>query len=351
MPNPERVSRPRQAPQGASSLTGATRSPTLTMPARPHTRTPPRRRNHQDLLTVVQTLQPRDQVVAALLVEHRALTTAQIAAVLFDSLATAKRRLYRLRQLGWVDRFTPIRPGRPRQTHWVAGLLAARFMAVHHAAPPPTPRAWRDRVEAIAASSHLDHSDGTHEVFIALLTHTRRHRPTRLARWWGPARSAAAVGQRLHPDGHGVWTEHHRQVGFWLEYDTGTEPLHRLVTKLDPYARLRRDGGPDYPVLFWLPNPTRESHLHHRLRDHARDLGTTVATTHPSLAEQDDGPAGPIWQLTTDPPGTRRRLIDLPSDPGTPGPYHPGPPTPDQDPLHLLDPSPDGASWVGTQPN
>ena len=148
MPNPEPVSRPRQAPQGASSLAGAAHSPTLTMPVRPHTRTPPRRRNHQDLLTAVQTLQPRDQVVAALLVEHRALTTAQVAAVLFDSLATAKRRLYRLRQLGWVDRFTPIRPGRPRQTHWVAGLLAARFMAVHHAAPPPTPRAWRDRVEA-----------------------------------------------------------------------------------------------------------------------------------------------------------------------------------------------------------
>lgn len=351
MPSSEPVSRPRQAPQGASSLPGAAPRTTQAPPVRPLTRMPPRRRNHQDLLTVVQTLQPRDQVLAALLAEHRALTTTQIAAVLFDSPATAKRRLYRLRQLGWVDRFTPIRPGRPRQTHWVAGLLAARFMAVHHAGPPPTARAWRDRVEAIAASSHLDHSDGTHDVFIALLTHARRHRHTRLARWWGPARSAAAVGQRLHPDGHGVWTEHHRQVGFWLEYDTGTEPLHRLVTKLDPYARLRRDGGPDYPVLFWLPNPTRESHLHHCLRDHAHDLGTTVATTHPTLADQDDGPAGPIWQLTTDPPGTRRRLIDLPSDPGTPGPYHPGPPTPAQDPLHLLDPGPDGASWVGTQPN
>jgi hypothetical protein len=35
-----------------------------------------------DLLATVQRLQPRDQVIAVLLVEHRTLTTSQIAAVL-----------------------------------------------------------------------------------------------------------------------------------------------------------------------------------------------------------------------------------------------------------------------------
>jgi hypothetical protein len=43
----------------------------------------------------------------------------------------------------------------------------------------------------------------------------------------------------VHPDGHAVWTEQgpdgERQVGFWVEYDTGTEPLHPPVAKIGPY--------------------------------------------------------------------------------------------------------------------
>ena len=265
---------------------------------------------------MVQQLQPRDHVIAALLVEHRTLTTGQLAAVLFDSASTARARLYRLRRLGWVDRFTPVRTGQPRQTHWVPGLLAARYHAVQHASPAPTPRTWRDRVEATAASTHLRHTTGANQVFIDLLAHTRTHPQARLARWWGPARTAAALGQRVHPDGHGVWADHHhdndhrghesgqgRQVGFWLEYDTGTEPLHRLVAKLAPYARLRRAGGPDYPVLFHLPTPTREANLHDRLASHAAHsdgdgghVGVLVATTTPD-AVATGGLTGPAWRL------------------------------------------------------
>ena len=68
-----------------------------------------------------------------------------------------------------------------------------------------------------------------------------------------------------------------RQVGFWVEYDTGTEPLHRLVAKIDPYQRYRQIGGADYPVLFVLPNPTRETNLH-RLMEHDHDHGSLSAT-------------------------------------------------------------------------
>ena len=53
-------------------------------------------------------------------------------------------------------------------------------------------------------------------------------------------------------------------------------------------------------------------------------------------------PAGPVWRLAGN--GRHRlHLADLPSHHGRPGPYTPGPPTPDQDPLHLLPPTPDQA--------
>jgi hypothetical protein len=358
---------PRLAPAGGPSVPGDPRNPTTnTARAAPATRAdaaqraakirpalparasaqltrstsgtpgPGTRGARSDLLAALQRLQPRDQAIAGLLVEHRALTTGQLAAVLFPSLAAARVRLYRLRQLGWVESFTPIRASGRLETHWVAGLLAARYVAVQQGTPPPAARGWRDRLESIAASSHLEHGDGANQVFVDLLAHTRVHPGTRLARWWGPARVAAALGQRVHPDGHGIWADGDRQVGFLLEYDTGSEVLSRVAAKVEPYARLRRDGGPDYPVLVVLPNATREANLHRKLNGHAARLGVTVATTTPtSVSRSPDGLAGPVWKIAAT-GWPRQRLADLPHQPGEPGPYHPGPPTPDQDPLHQL---------------
>jgi hypothetical protein len=275
-------------------------------------------------------LQPRDYVLAHLLDQYGTLTTPQIAAVLFDSISTARARLYQLRPAAWLDCFTPARGGGRLPTHWVLGQLGATYTAHHDGRVPPSPRAVRQRAEAIAASAHLQHADGANQFFIDLLARARRHPETRLARWWPPARTAAATGRRIHPDGHGVWEVDGHQVGFWLEHDTGTETMGRLIDKLAPYRRLRRDGGPDYPVLFHLPNPTRETNLHRRLNGQTATLGITVAT-----ACHHDHPACRVWKLAGNGRG-RVALIDLPSHPGRPGPYHPGPPTPSQDPLYLL---------------
>jgi hypothetical protein len=72
---------------------------------------------------------------------------------------------------------------RLKKAYWAAGLLAARYIAVQQGTPPPTPRGWRDRLESIAASSHLEHGDGANQIFVDLLAHTRTHPGTRLARW------------------------------------------------------------------------------------------------------------------------------------------------------------------------
>jgi hypothetical protein len=63
---------------------------------------------------------------------------------------------------------------------------------------------------------------------------------------------------------------------FFLEHDTGTEPLGRLVEKVERYAGTAWQPVPRLPVLFWLHSAAREHHLHQRLG--STHLPTTVAT-------------------------------------------------------------------------
>ena len=98
-------------------------------------------------------------------------------------------------------------------------------------------------------------------------------------------------------------------------------------------------------MLFCLPGPTRENNLHHHLSTPSAQVNAglvadavVVATTTRTHCWE-VGLTGPIWRLVGEPyPPWRLRLVDLPSLPGRPGPYHPGPPVPDEDPLHLLHP-------------
>jgi len=296
---------------------------------------PPRRPVRPDSLRAVSTrLEPRDYVLAQLLHEHRTLTTDQIAAMLFTSVRTCRNRLNVLRSLGFIDWFHPVTPGRQRTVHWVPGPLAARYVALATGARPPTAKALRESQDRIvAATSHLAHTVGTNQFFVDLIAASRTRPHTRLTRWWSGRRVAGAIGRRVRPDGHGVWQEDDTTVAWFLEFDTGTESLPTVAAKFAPYRRLRDSGGPDWPVLLLLPSPTRETHLHHHLATAGGGSGVTIATATHAPAHADA--TGLIWRVVGN--GRRRhRLIDLPSDTGTPGPFHPGPPSAQDDPLHLI---------------
>ncbi|WP_204013148.1 replication-relaxation family protein [Virgisporangium aurantiacum] len=294
-------------------------------------------------------LQPRDYILAALLDEHRTLTTAQISAMLFTSERTCRNRLGALRRLGFVDGFIPIRRGRRLATHWLPGLLSARYVALRDGGRPPSPRVMRERQDRVVATSHLAHVDVTNQFFVDLIAHARRRPRGRLARWWSGTRTAAALGRRVHPDGHGVWRAGGREVAFFLETDLGTENQSVLAAKLGPYHRLQLAGGPGWPVLFWMSTPAREANLLARLGSATR-LGVPVATAN-QLHAREIGPAGRVWTVAGSGPG-RVRLVDLASvagsGTGTVGPLNPGPPTPDEDPLYLLRPADEPA---GREPN
>jgi hypothetical protein len=317
---------PRNIPLGDTSLSGvrSRRSTPFRIPSSSPT---------YSLASVSSRLEPRDYVLAHLLHDHRTLTTEQIAAVLFTSPRTCRNRLNVLRRLGFIDWFQPMRPGTRPPVHWIAGPLSARYVALATGGRPPTAKALREAQDRIvAATAHLAHTDGTNQFFIDLIAASRTRPGSRLTRWWPGPTIAGATGRRVHPDGHGVWQQQDTAVGCFLEFDTGTESLPTVAAKLPPYRRLRDSGGPHWPVLILLPSPARETHLHQHLSGVGR-IGVTVATATHGQAHSD--PTGPIWRVVGN--GRRRhRLVELPADLGGPGPFHPGPPTIEQDPLYLL---------------
>jgi Replication-relaxation len=288
------------------------------------------------LLAYADRLGPRDYTLALLLDEHRVLTTAQITAILFGSPYTCRNRLHALRRIGFLDRFVPYRPGRSAPVHWVAGPLAARYAALHLDKRPPSVKALRERQDGIVSTRHLAHQVGANQFFVDLLTHARAHPGTRLARWWSAGHSSKEFGGRVRPDGYGIWTDGHRQVSPMVEHDTGNETLGTLAAKLGPYRKLRAEGGPGGPILFWLPSAVREANLHQRLA--GVNLGGIVVATaaRDTAAAAGLGPADAVWRRVGN--GRHRvPLADLPSVTGDATGYNPPPPTLADDPLCLLE--------------
>jgi len=315
----------RQFPVGESLQTGS--RPTVVLRATGTSRAIQTR----TLIDISHRLRPRDYTIAALLDEHTSLTTDQITAILFTNPTTCRHRLHTLRRIGFVDRFIRNRPGAPNPICWVSGLLSARYMALARGDSPPTAKALRERQDRIYARPSLEHLLQANQFFVNLLVHARTHPGTQLVRWWSERSTAARFNGRINPDGHGVWTDGDRSVGWFLELDRGSETLGRLVAKLASHRRLLAEGGPAYPVLFVLPNRTREQNLHRKLADKPEPT-LTVATTSPEAGED---PAGPVWRLAGN--GRHRlTLADLPSGHGQPGSLNPGPPEPAEDPLRLL---------------
>ena len=272
-------------------------------------------RGRDPLLPILAQLTNRDRHLLELLHDHKVLTTEQICTALFPNLDTAQHRLIKLYRLGVVDRFRWLREGGGSYSwRYTIGPLGAAYVAALRGVDPPRADKLTAQRRRLATSPTLDHTLGANQFGVDLLGHTRAHPATKLVRWWSPQQASApyafgfAVVARLIPDAHGIWTDSDHAMGWFLEYDTGTEPLTRLVDKLTRYSEFVNTGGPAFPVLFWLHSAAREHRLHQRLR--AAPTAVPVATA----ARDHSGPRHPaeaIWTLHGD-AGPRRRLADLP---------------------------------------
>jgi hypothetical protein len=279
------------------------------------------------LLRVQSQLTARDHTLLGWLADHGVLTSFQIAAALFPSLDYAQERLRTLTRLGVLDRFRPNRPdGGSYPYHYVLAQLGADVVAAQRGQDPPRRDHAKRRRWHLTNRANLPHLLGTNGFFTALAAHARTHPGTALLRWWPAAHcqlmgAFAEPGDDVHvctytptsrPDGHGIWAEQQHQVPFFLEYDTGAErPISRLADKLDGYGDLARVTGRIWPVLFWLPNPTRQRHLHHHLTQAGLRYPTATAL-HTDEQGRPQDPAEAVWWLHghTGPP---LRLTDLPA--------------------------------------
>lgn len=242
------------------------------------------------------------------LADHGLLTSAQIAAALYPSVNFAQRRLRKLLALRVVDRFRPQRAdGGSYPYHYVLAQLGTEVIAAQRGEDLPRKDQARRRRWHLTNRANLPHLLGTNQFFIDLASYARTHNEASLDRWWPAARcqgsgafaepedsvQVRAYTARVRPDGHGIWTEGDRTVPFFLEYDTGTEPLWKLIDKVDGYLDLARVTGRLWPVLFSLHSPARAVNLQRRLTE--RPTAVPIATT----ARTSDlwSPAEAVWWL------------------------------------------------------
>lgn len=259
------------------------------------------------LLAIYPHITDRDRQLLQLLDDHHVLTTEQIQQLLFAARRTCQLRLGELNGLGLLDRFRFARTGGGSQPwHWTLGHNGHRFQAAAHERTEPTLRSSRQLVQRLSANPNLTHLVTVNEFFVRLRAHARQHPEARLDRWWSETTTSKQF-RTITADGHGLWSVADTTVGFWLEADTGTEPLGKLIAKLDRYAALTRRIGVRYPVLFWLHSAQREEHLHQLLRGRTGEVDVATAT-------HETNPAEGVWL----PVGATSRvgLVELPTDHG-----------------------------------
>jgi hypothetical protein len=260
------------------------------------------RRGGASALEILGRLTERDRLICRVLWEHRVLTTEQVCDLCFTSLVSAQHRLVALWRLGVLDRFRPLRPTGSAAWRYTLGPVGAAIVAAERGIEAPRTSVLRDRVVALAAGQRTAHTFGANGFFCALHKAARERPGAAVVAWWSERRCAAEWGELVRPDAYGVWEEDECRVEFFLEHDTGSEPLSRVAGKLDGYRDLAEADGISRPVLFWLSQPGREPGLRQALRAAAVPMATAVAAT--------GNPADSIW-LPVGEEAPRRRLAQL----------------------------------------
>jgi predicted transcriptional regulator len=279
----------------------------------------------EPVLRVQSHLTDRDHILLGWLADHGVLTSFQIAHALFPSRDFAQKRLRKLTNLKVLARFRPQKPdGGSYPYHYILDQLGVDVIAAQRGEEMPRRDQARLRRWHLTNRANLPHLLGVNQFFIDLAGHARTHPEASLDRWWPAFRCQQAGAFRepgednvmvlaykakVRPDGHGSWTEQNRRVSFFVEFDNNTEPLWKLVDKIEGYAALATMYRRAWPVLFSLHSAARERHLHQALAEES--IRYPVATAARDDATQTrSSPAQAIWWLHRH-DGGLLRLADL----------------------------------------
>jgi Replication-relaxation len=131
--------------------------------------------SEQAVLAAAAHLTSRDRSLVRAVGEHRLLTTAQLAALGFGSVITARHRLTVLVQIGALRRFRPHREIGSAPWHYLLGPVGAALLGAEDRDDKKRLTAVRaDRQLALAHSQRLAHITGVNWFFPALAAHARQ---------------------------------------------------------------------------------------------------------------------------------------------------------------------------------
>jgi Replication-relaxation len=264
----------------------------------------PRPRLSADLIAeLAGRLTPRDRWLLAMIAEHQVLTSHQITQLAYGSPGATRHRMLILWRLRAVDRVQPFITAGSAPMHYVIGDAGAAILAAALGLTPSEAGYRRDRAPAIFASPTLAHTVGVNGVMTALAGAARTRPGAALTAWWPERRCEAQWGRHARPDAYGRWRQDGSGTDFFLEYDTGSEPVAKVAAKLRGYAALAEATGITTPVLFWFPTLAREASVRAAISTSAVPAATATPAAGP-------GPAGDVW-LPADRDGPRVPLPDL----------------------------------------
>ena len=242
-------------------------------------------RDEAAVLSVAGHLTDRDRELVRLVARHRVLTTDQLAALAFRNITTARHRLAVIVRLGLLRRFRPHRATGSAPWHYVLGPIGAALLGQENRDEKRwLPQVRADRPLALERSQRLGHMTGASWFFVALARHAREHGGGELLQWDSEGQASdylyahsRELGPR--PDGLGVLAQDGRDITFLLEYDTGTEHLPQLASKLHGYAEAARTNlALTMPLLFCFLTPRREQTARKALATTRASLDLHIAT-------------------------------------------------------------------------
>ncbi|MFJ9174919.1 replication-relaxation family protein [Streptomyces sp. NPDC102360] len=264
---------------------------------------------HLNIAALTRRLTPRDLWLARMLHEHQVLTTDQITRLLHTGRRSAQRRLRTLHRCAVVDSFRPLTATGSAPEHYTLGPAGAALLAAH-AGLDLAATGWRPTSTGrIAYSPWLGHDLGTNDVLTHLAAHHHEHPDIHLELWLSERSCARRWGDIIRPDAYAHWRDGEHLLPFFLEYDTGSQPLARVEAKLTGYAAFRTATGSTPALLIHTRTHSRDQAIRHRLTSAARELNLPVATTSADFTT--DSPWGPWW-TPLGPSSHRTTLTRLP---------------------------------------
>ncbi|PNE38193.1 replication-relaxation family protein [Streptomyces noursei] len=264
--------------------------------------------HHANIAALSHILTNRDLWLVQMLHEHRVLTTHQVARLAYTSLRSAQRRLRTLHHHTVLDSFRPLTATGSAPEHYTLGPAGAALLAAH-AGLDTGALGWRPtHTGRIAYSPSLGHDLGVNDLLTHLAAHTRTTPDTGLPVWLSERSAARRWSDLTRPDAYAHWHDGDRLLPFFLEYDTGSQPLARVEAKLTGYAAFTTATNTHPALLIHTRTQSRDQALRNRLAQSARELNLHVATSSADFTTV--RPWGPWW--TPLQPGARRlTLTDL----------------------------------------